>query len=152
MQHTSPLAVASRARNLHSLLAADSARLSKILASTPNLRKQLLKAQCASAAVVKKRSAHTKAQHPAWNRVEHAHALNCSDLETLTRTPGARFLDLDDLVGTRGSVCMSSAELAQGRAVHVRILERLSRDEAWTSRKLRDMVSVNEGERGGGSN
>ncbi|KAH7081221.1 hypothetical protein BKA63DRAFT_549959 [Paraphoma chrysanthemicola] len=146
-QRTSPLAVASRARSLHSLLAAESARLSKLLASTPSLRKQLLKAQCASAAAAKTRSEHIKAQHPAWNRVERAHALSCVHLETLTRTPTAQFLDLDALIGTRGSVCLSSAQLTQRRAEHARSLERLGRDEAWSRRKLKEMVNT-EGMRG----
>ena len=76
------------------------------------------------------------------------HALSRLVLEELTQIPGARFSDLDSLLGTRGSVCVNSMELAKERNAHAETLARMQRDEVWSAQRLRDMVNPDSGEEG----
>ncbi|KAF2194370.1 hypothetical protein K469DRAFT_783547 [Zopfia rhizophila CBS 207.26] len=146
--HTSQLlSLASRKSKIRAFLSRESSHLTKSLC-TPTLHKQLGKALRTSTTATKKRIMQMKKQEPHLNRVQRVHALNCQALEGLTRTPGARFLDLDALLGVRGSVYVSSMELAQERGAHAEMLARLERDEVWSGRMLRDMVNLDQGESG----
>lgn len=80
------------------------------------------------------------------NRVERVHALNCLALEELTQTPNAWFLDLDSLVGIRGSVCANLMELAKEHGAHAEMLARMRRDEVWSAQRLREMVNLDSRE------